>query len=305
MIQKKFSRILLVTCISLALGACQEKANTPANNSTSETVTNAVASDAAQNTSNTLPSAEDFVQPVADYKVYVLEELVALEASTKKFTDAIKAGNIEEAKALYAPTRLHYERVEPAAEIFGDLDPAIDAREDDFKLKAEDPDFTGFHRLEKALFGDNTTKGMEKYADKLMADVTELHNRLKNESIPVVKMVQGSADLMEEIAQTKISGEEDRYSRTDLWDFSGNLEGSIKIVQLLTPLIEKANPELLAKINQNYDEVQTTLNKYKTADGKGFEPYTALSDTDRNTMKAQINTLAEDLAQLRGTLGLD
>jgi iron uptake system component EfeO len=88
----------------------------------------------------------------------------------------VKAGDIEKAKSLYAPTRQHYERIEPIAELFSDLDGSIDAREDDYEQKAADPKFTGFHRLEKALFGDNSTKGMEKYADQLNSDVLELQN---------------------------------------------------------------------------------------------------------------------------------
>ena len=95
-------------------------------------------------------------------------------AGTKAFTDAVKAGDIEKAKSLYAPTRQHYERIEPIAELFSDLDGSIDAREDDYEQKAADPKFTGFHRL-KALFGDNST-GMEKYAEQLNSDVLELQN---------------------------------------------------------------------------------------------------------------------------------
>ncbi|MBP6563500.1 MAG: iron uptake system protein EfeO [Neisseriaceae bacterium] len=259
----------------------------------------------AEATTSGVPSAEDFVAPVSQYKLYVLAEVDEFVIKTKAFTDAIKAGNLEEAQELYAPARLHYERIEPAAEMFGDLDPIIDAREDDFKLGAEDPEFVGFHRLEKILFEGRTTKGAEVYADGLMKNVLELQSRLQEEQIPVVKMVQGAADLMEEIAMTKITGEEDRYSRTDLWDFSGNLEGSMKIVELLTPLIQKANPELLAKLTTSFTEAEATLNKYRTTDGQGFQTYEAVTEQDKAVMKSQIAALAEELATLRGTLGLD
>ena len=115
---------------------------------------------------------------ITAYKAYVMAETTQLVADTKAFTDAIKAGDIEKAKALYAPTRQHYERIEPIAELFSDLDGSIDAREDDYEQKAADPKFTGFHRLEKALFGDNTTKGMDKYADQLYTDVVDLQKRI-------------------------------------------------------------------------------------------------------------------------------
>jgi iron uptake system component EfeO len=179
------------------------------------------------------PNAMDLVGPIAEYKVYVTKEVEGLVKQTKLFTDAIKAGNVEQARKLYAPTRQHYERIEPIAELFSDLDGSIDAREDDYEKKAEDPKFTGFHRLEKALFADNTTKDMSKYADQLV----------------------------------------------------------------------KANKPLLDKIDANFKTVDTILAKYKTKEG--YESYEKLTDADRNAMKGPITTLAEDLSQLRGVLGLD
>lgn len=250
------------------------------------------------------PTAEDFVEPVAQYKLYVLGEIDKFVAGTKEFTDAVIAGDLEKAKKVYAPVRVYYEATEPAAELFGDLDPAIDAREDDFKETFNDPTWTGYHRIERILWHDNTTKGAEKYAKKLMADTLELQKRLKDEAIPVVTMVQGAADLMEEVAQTKITGEEDRYSRTDLYDFYGNLSGSQKIVELIGPLVEKSDSALLKKINDNFAATEGLLNKYKTEDG-GYQKYEAVTEDDKTQMKALVATLSEDLAKLRGTLGLD
>src|SRR3954454_19065771 len=99
----------------------------------------------------------------------------------------------------------------------------MDVRADDFEKKDKDPNFTGFHRLEKALFADRSTVGMGALADKLMADTLELQKRITVLEIPPTKMVGGAAGLIEEVASKKISGEEGRYSRTDLWDFHANV----------------------------------------------------------------------------------
>ncbi|MGK9175957.1 iron uptake system protein EfeO [Yokenella regensburgei] len=242
-------------------------------------------------------------EAITAYKAYVTTETAALVTGTKAFTDAVKAGDIEKAKSLYASTRQHYERIEPIAELFADLDGSIDAREDDYEQKAADPKFTGFHRLEKALFGDNAVKGMDTYADKLYTDVLELQKRISELAFPPSKVVGGAAGLIEEVAATKISGEEDRYSHTDLWDFQANVDGAQKIVDLLRPQLQKNNAELLAKVDANFSKVDAILKKYRTNDG--FETYDKLTDADRNALKGPITTLAEDLAQLRGVLGLD
>lgn len=241
--------------------------------------------------------------PITAYKAYVTEQVSQLVSSTQAFTDAVKAGDIEKAKALFAPTRQYYERIEPIAELFSDLDGSIDAREDDYEKKAEDPKFTGFHRLEKALFGDNSTQGMSGYADQLNKDVKDLQVRISELAFPPAKVVGGAAGLIEEVASSKISGEEDRYSRTDLWDFQANIDGAQKIVALLRPLVSKENPALLAKVDANFKKVDAILSKYRT--DTGFESYEKLTSADRNALKGPITALAEDLSLLRGTLGLD
>ena len=149
------------------------------------------------------------VAPVADYKIYVTENVQKLVADTQTFTDAVKAGDVTKAKALFAPTRTSYEKIEPIAELFSDLDAAIDSRADDHEQAEKDPGFTGFHRIEYGLFELNSTEGLTPYADKLMADVLELQKRIATLTFPPDKVVGGAAVLMEEVAATKISGEED------------------------------------------------------------------------------------------------
>lgn len=249
------------------------------------------------------PDAMALVGPIAEYKVYVTQEVAQLVTQTNAFTDAIKKGDLALARKLYAPTRQHYERIEPIAELFSDLDGSIDAREDDFEQKAADPKFTGFHRLEKILFGDNTTNGADKFADQLYKNTLELQQRISGLTFAPNKVVGGAAGLIEEVAASKISGEEDRYSRTDLWDFQANVDGAQKIVNLLRPLLEKADQPLLQKIDANFKTVDSVLAKYRTK--AGYESYEKLTDADRNAMKGPITALAEDLAQLRGVLGLD
>ena len=246
---------------------------------------------------------EKLAQPLADYKVYVQNEAAQLVTKTTAFVEAVKAGRTEDAKAMFADVRTHYERIEPIAELFNELDPAIDARADDFKDKEQDPGFGGFHRIEHALWTLNTTKGMEPIADKLLADVQKLKQEIDILTFPPIKVVGGAAVLIEEVANSKISGEEDRYSRTDLSDFQANIEGAQKIIELFRPMIAEKDQALLDKTDANFKQVTDIIAKYRTE--KGFQPYDKLTDADRKNLQAPINALAEDLAKLRGILGLN
>jgi len=246
----------------------------------------------------------DLVGPISDYKIYVTENTHKLVADTRAFTSAVKAGDVEQAKRLFAPTRMSYERIEPVAELFSDLDAAIDSRADDHEQAERDPGFTGFHRIEYSLWEQNSAQDLGPVADTLMADVLELQKRLAGLTFPPEKVVGGAAVLMEEVAATKISGEEDRYSHTDLWDFQANFEGAYKIVELLRPLIGNEDEAFAQKTDANFKVVFDTLHKYRTADG-GFESYLKLNDDDRKLLAGRVNVLAEDLSRLRGMMGLN
>ena len=246
----------------------------------------------------------DLVGPVSDYKIYVTEKVDQLAVETAKFTDAIKKGDIATAKKLYAPTRVHYEAIEPIAELFSDLDASIDSRVDDHEAGVKAEDFTGFHRLEYSLYSENTTKGLDALADGLLKDVKDLQARIAELTFPPEKVVGGAAALLEEVAATKVSGEEDRYSHTDLYDFQGNIDGAKKIVDLFRPHIESQDKAFAAKVDKNFATVDKILAKYKTKDG-GFETYDKVKENDRKALIGPVNTLAEDLSTLRGKLGLN
>ncbi|WP_455925303.1 iron uptake system protein EfeO [Pseudomonas putida] len=246
----------------------------------------------------------DLVQPISDYKIYVTEELDKLATQTQAFTDAIKKGDLETAKKLYAPTRVHYESIEPIAELFSDLDASIDSRVDDHEKGVTAEDFTGFHRLEYSLYSEKTTKGLEALADKLNTDVKDLQTRVAGLTFPPEKVVGGAAALMEEVAATKVSGEEDRYSHTDLYDFQGNVDGAKKIFDLFRPQVAKKDAAFVSKVDKNFATVDKILAKYKTKDG-GYETYDKVKDADRKALIGPVNTLAEDLSTLRGKLGLN
>lgn len=240
---------------------------------------------------------------IKQYKAYVAGEVDALSAKTLVLVEAVRNGRLAEAQKAYAPARIHYEHIEPVAEVFNDLDKSIDARADDYEKKEADPAFSGYHRLEYGLFVKKSTDGLVTYADKLAKDVAELERRVDKLDITPKVLVGGAATLIEEVAAKKISGEEDRYSKTDLWDFQANVDGAQKIVSLLRTDIQARDPALLARIDANFGKVDKRLAKYKS--GEGFESYDALTPEDQKGLKGPITVLAEDLSKLRGTLGID
>ncbi|AOH52980.1 iron ABC transporter substrate-binding protein [Peribacillus muralis] len=227
-----------------------------------------------------------------EYREYAINEIEEFVKATEEFTAAVSAGDSKKAKELYAPARMHYERAEPIAEVFGDLDPKIDARKGDVK----DEEWGGYHRIEMGLWQENTTKGYEKYAKQLMSDVNLLRAKVETVEVTPDLLITGAVDLLNEVSTSKVTGEEDRYSHTDLYDFVANVEGAEKIFELLTPALKEKDAKLAEEIQQRFDEVYALLEKHKKGDG--YISYTDLKKPEVKELSQAIDALAEPLSQI-------
>ncbi|MEV1155720.1 iron uptake system protein EfeO [Micromonospora chokoriensis] len=229
----------------------------------------------------------------ANYQRYVKSQTTALLAKTEEFVGAVKAGDVAKSKALYPVARTYWERIEPVAEIFGDLDPKIDGREE---VIEEGMEFTGFHRIEKDLWQSGDISKDGPIADRLLADVKEIVAKANAEKLSPLQLANGAKELLDEVASGKITGEEDRYSHTDLWDFAANLEGSKAAVSALRPALQQRSPELVTKLDTEFANVEALLGKHR--DGDGWKLHTALSKPELKELSDGINALAEPISKV-------
>ena len=241
---------------------------------------------------------EQLKQATELYKKFVENQVDTLLKDTEKFAETIKAGNLEEAKKQYPVIRMAYERSEPIAESFGELDVNIDFRLADYleENKTEDG-WRGFHRIEKIMWEKNTTKGTEEYADQLVKDVKELKAKVATVEVTPDLMVTGAVDLLNEVATQKITGEEEIYSHTDLYDFKANIEGAEEIFKIFKPLIEKKDSKLASDLVEKFSTINSLLDKYKT-DDKHYKLYTDLTKENTKELSEAVTKLGEPLSQM-------
>jgi iron uptake system component EfeO len=236
-------------------------------------------------------SAED-QSAVETYRRYIEQNTDLLVNRTKPFVAAVVAGNVAAAKGLYTDARIPYERVEPVAESFGNLDPEIDARAGDVPAGQ----FGGFHRIEQALWVDGTAQGMAPVARKLLGDVELLQAKVKTIKLEPAQIANGANELLGEVSASKITGEEERNSHTDLYDFEANVDGSKAGFDSVKPLLARRNPELAKEIDQRFVDVQNALAPYRAGDG--FDLYGELTEADKRKLSQAIDALGEPLSQV-------
>ncbi len=235
-----------------------------------------------------------------NYASYVRDQTDQLLTKTEEFVAAYKAGDDAKAKALYPVARVHWERVEPVAESFGDLDPKTDARQADLESGQK---WTGWHRIEKDLWPARA-KGYKAlsmaaratYADDLMKNTKTLYDRTRTITFTTDQIANGARGLLDEVATTKVTGEEEYWSRTDLYDFQANVDGARVAYEGLRPILQQRDASLDTQLDTRFTALQTLLDRQKAGDG--FKLYDEVGKSDVKKLSDSVNALAEPLSKL-------
>jgi iron uptake system component EfeO len=235
----------------------------------------------------------DLAAATAGYTSYVESQARELQRRTRRFADAVIAGDLPRAKSLFAWARAPFETIEPVAESFGDLDPQIDARVNDV---APGERWTGFHRIERGLWERGSAAGLAPVARELVADVDALAAKVRGLRYEPEQLANGANELLGEVSASKITGEEDRYSHTDLSDFEANVLGSQAAFGLLAPAVRKRDPRLAAAIEERFAAVLAALEPYRR--GEGFVSYDSVGEAERRRLSRQVDALAEPLSRV-------
>ena len=240
----------------------------------------------------------DLSKETSEYKKYVEGQIDMLLKDTENFAQLLKTGKLDEAKKVYPLIRMAYERSEPIAESFGESDIKIDYRLVDFKEEFKNEEgWKGFHRIEKILWEQNTTKGTEKYAEDLVNDIKELKAKIATIEVTPDLMVTGAIDLLNEVSTQKITGEEEVFSHTDLYDFRANIEGAQKIFELFRPKLEQKDAKLVTTLDTEFKAVNQLLDKYMI-DDNNYKLYTDLTKEDTKALAEAVTKLGEPLSQM-------
>ena len=193
-------------------------------------------------------------------------------SATHALRDAIEAGDVEAAKRLYAVAREPYERVEPVAESFGDLDPPIDARAGD----VPPVEVEGFPPDREAALGEQHDEG---HGDRSPTGWSRRPRAAAGlvQSVPLqpAQIANGAKSCSTRSPQSKITGEEDRYSHTDLLDFQANVEGAGLRSTRSARSSPRNDPELLRRSSSA--SPRSTRRSRPTGRGSGFVLYTTLT----------------------------
>lgn len=252
-------------------------------------------------TVGTAPELRQFLGPLSQYKVFLVLGGKAVVAAARQLADAIKAGDIETARQLYAPARQAYLALEPLAFRFSDLQTQIDPEATYLDQREQDPGFTGFHRIEYALFAQNTLEGLAPVADGLVARLAALNTRLHDVKLAPAPLLDAAAANANRLSQRWTDAAVSPYGHTDLADMAASLAGIASIADLLTPVVAPTAPQPAAALDTRLAQAGAALDRLRTA--QGYAALDTLDAATRSGLAEQFAGLGAALADLSASIG--
>jgi iron uptake system component EfeO len=238
-------------------------------------------------------------QGTKEYAAYITAQTSLLVTAVKPLVAALHGTDLTAAQTAYMKSRSYYEHVEPVAESFTDgkqnLDAEIDARAGDVPASQ----WQGFHYIERGLFESKSLTGLASYGDGLLTHVERLHQLVTGLTYQPAELANGAVSLLDEVAKSKITGEEERYSHIDLLDFQANVEGSQQAFACVQAGLARIDPALAQTISAAFGQMQSLLSTYRTtSNASGFVFYGTLTDTDKTHLSQALQAVAEPLSRV-------
>lgn len=249
------------------------------------------------------PTLRKLLGPLAEFKFYLIQQSAAMVAQAEALAQAIEAGDLDKARTLYEAARLPYKHIEAVTYRFADLETTIDPVADYLAKREQDPGFTGYHRLEYGLFAADSLEGLGPVAERLVADLSTLEERLRALKLTPALLTDSPGNLAEQLAQGRILAGEDHYAQTDLADLEANLAGIAHMVDLMQPVLEPSAPALAAEVRSELQAASAALDDLKR-DG-AFPPYDKVDEASRQALAQRFATLAGTLKQIPDKIGLE
>lgn len=248
------------------------------------------------------PPVTAFIGPLSEYKVFLIGQSTALVTATEKLSEAINAGDLPAARSAWHAARLPYKRMEAVTNRIADLENVIDPLSDYLEQRESDAGFTGFHRIEYGLFGQNSIDGLAPVADALLANVTELKTRLRQIKLLPQDLADSAQREAARLSESQIVSGENRWSFSDLAEIEANLDGMEKSVSLILPLAGNADPAIAQRVTDDLAAARSILASFKNGDS--YPAYDSLDAAARSKIAAAFQALADAISALNPTIGL-
>jgi high-affinity iron transporter len=248
-----------------------------------------------------VPTTPDILAPsVAAYQQTITSGLGVLATDTDALLVDVRTGNVAAAKAAWLTTHLDYERLGAAYDTFGGYDDLINGRANGLVGGVDNPSWSGFRRLEYALWHGQPQTELLTITGKLDTDVHRLQRAFPHQLFLNTDVALRAHEILENALQFELTGETDEGSHTNLATVWANAQGTQSVLNALQPLLQVRNPSLFSSAETQLGAFTSLVHSFDR--GGSWTPVESLTITEHEQIDASIDGLLEQLAMIPGTL---
>jgi high-affinity iron transporter len=242
--------------------------------------------------------------PVVDqYRADVAAGLAVLATDTDHLQSLADAGQLQATKAAWLVAHLDYARLGAAYDTFGNFADEIDGRPNGLPLGVDDPGWSGFLRLEYALWQNQPAATVARVANQLDTFVHQLVSAFPQQTTPPNDLSLRTHEILENTLQFQFTGEEDQGSHTGLATAMANVQGTEMTLGVIAPLIRSRDPALLVAAQTDLQRLAGLVGSYQQPDGT-WEPVQSLTQAQREQLDATIGQYLETVSPVPDLLQL-
>lgn len=176
----------------------------------------------------------DVKEQAESFKQFAEAQMVDFVADTERLASLVKEGKLEEAQKLYPLVAMYYERMQPLASHFEELDKKINGA----FIAGSKQDGTGFQRLAFGLFTDKKTGGYEEVATQLVADVKTLQKELPALDVSANNVLASGVLMLDKLANERLVAASS--ANDEVYTVKAQTEAAEELVKIFMP---RALPE--------------------------------------------------------------
>lgn len=240
---------------------------------------------------------------VTEYRAEISAGLATLASDTDRLRSFADAGQQQQAKQAWLLAHLDYARLGAAYDTFGDFNDEIDGRPNGLPQGVDDPSWTGFLRLEYALWQNQPPAVVASIADQLDAEVHQLVAAFPEQTTPINDLSLRTHEILENTLQFELTGETDQGSHTGLATAMANVQGTEMILGIIAPLLGKREPALVGQLQTDLGQVTNLLGAAQLPDGT-WPAVQSLSLTQRQRLDGAIGNYLETVSPVPDLLEL-
>jgi iron uptake system component EfeO len=249
-----------------------------------------------QESPSVVPVTEnDLLEPLREYQDYVQSGLNVLIAETQTLQRAVQSGDLVATRKAWLTAHMQYERLGAAYGAFGDYDTEINGLPNGLPNGVQDPNFTGFLRIEYGLWHGQSLSSLQPIVTTLLQNEQALRAAFPTQQIDPLNLTLEAHEILEETLQHVLTGESDQGSGTELATTSANLDGTVEVLTVLRPVLATRYP--LSRVDSSMARFRALLNAQQHPDGT-WTSLTALPTTQREQLDASLDQLLERLAPI-------